>query len=70
MWFLPDITAAFYYSILSEIERYSHHKNYDVIFGQSFEKPERERKIRDNRKSLRADDYSTPVFQFRISAVT
>ena len=52
---LPDIGEAFYCSILSKIERYSHNKNYNVIFGQSFEKPERERQILDNMKNLRVD---------------
>ncbi|AOM76313.1 LacI family DNA-binding transcriptional regulator [Pedobacter steynii] len=52
---LPDISNAFYCATLSEIERYSHNKNYNIIFGQSFEKPEREKQVLDNMKNLRVD---------------
>jgi LacI family transcriptional regulator len=52
---LPDIAEPFYCSILSKIERYSHNKNYNVIFGQSFKKPEQERQILENMMNLRVD---------------
>lgn len=52
---LPDIAEDFYCSALSEIERYSHNKNYNVIFGQSFQKPDREKQILENMKNLRVD---------------
>ena len=52
---LPDIGEIFYSSLLSKIERYAHSKNYNVIFGQSFEKQEREKQVLDNMKNLRVD---------------
>jgi len=52
---LPNISEAFYCSALSEIERYSHIKNYNVIFGQSFEDPEREKQILNNMKNHRVE---------------
>ncbi|MBT2560688.1 LacI family DNA-binding transcriptional regulator [Pedobacter sp. ISL-68] len=52
---LPDIADPFYCSILSKMERYSHKKNYNVIFGQSFKNPDQERKILENMMNLRVD---------------
>ncbi|QIL40487.1 LacI family transcriptional regulator [Pedobacter sp. HDW13] len=52
---LPDISEAFYCTALSEIECYSHRKNYNVIFAQSFEDPEREKQILNNMKNHRVD---------------
>lgn len=52
---LPDIAENFYCSILREIECFSHNRNYNVIFGQSFERPEREKQILENMKNLRVD---------------
>ncbi|RQO74695.1 hypothetical protein DBR43_04735 [Pedobacter sp. KBW06] len=52
---MPDIRETFYHSILRKIESYSRNKNYNVIFGQSFENPERERQILDNMTNLSVD---------------
>jgi LacI family transcriptional regulator len=52
---LPDIAEPLYCSILSKIERFSHNRNYNVIFGQSFKKPEQERQILENMMNLRVD---------------
>jgi DNA-binding LacI/PurR family transcriptional regulator len=52
---LPDIAENSYCSILREIECCAHNKNYNVIFGQSFEKPDREKQILENMKNLRVD---------------
>ena len=52
---LPDIAEPCYCSILSKIERYAHGRNYTVIFGQSFKKPEQEKKILENMMNLRVD---------------
>ncbi|SDD07924.1 MULTISPECIES: LacI family DNA-binding transcriptional regulator [Pedobacter] len=52
---LPDIAEPLHCAVLSTIERYSNNKNYNVIFGQSFNKPEQERKILENMMNLRVD---------------
>ncbi|WP_316835986.1 LacI family DNA-binding transcriptional regulator [Pedobacter nutrimenti] len=61
---LPDIAEAIYCSTLREIERYTHSKNYNVIFGQSFEKPDRERQIVENMKNLRVDGILIAVTKY------
>ncbi|WP_316835968.1 LacI family DNA-binding transcriptional regulator [Pedobacter nutrimenti] len=60
---LPDIAEAFYCSILREIERYAYNMNYNVIFGQSFEKPEQEKQILENMKNLRVEGILIAVTQ-------
>lgn len=63
---LPDIAEKFYCSILREIECYAHNKNYNVIFGQSFEKPDREKQILENMKNLRVDGILIAVTKYTI----
>ena len=65
---LPDIAETFYCSVLSQIECYSHTRNYNVIFGQSFEKPEREKQILDNMKNHRVDGILIAVTKSTIPA--
>jgi len=61
---LPDIAENFYCSTLREIELYTFSKNYNIIFGQSFEEPDREKQIVENMKNLRVDGILIAVTKY------
>ena len=52
---LPDFSEAFFSSALSGIEDYASKRNYNVFIGQSFENPDKEKRILETMKNHRLD---------------